>query len=172
MTDLSYMIDFPQIGKLLALDIGTKTIGVAVSNKSQTVAFPKKHIAVTKDASWIHEVFITYVSEDACGLVVGLPCDASGNLNAQCELIIGMIKRMLRDNPGVSIIFVNEAFTTFEAEEQLNSVLPSKAGVPPKGDELLDARSASLILDRYLSTHEYIAFPYDTLLSSGSTSLA
>jgi putative pre-16S rRNA nuclease len=101
----------PPKGRLLGLDLGAKTIGVAVSDVERRLASPLKTLrrgAFMRDA----EALIAIVSEfDVAGIVLGLPLDLNGrdNPRAQSTRAFG---RNLSMRTGLPIAYWDERFST------------------------------------------------------------
>ncbi len=71
--------------RLIGLDLGTKTIGVALSDVSRTVASPLetiKHTKFTADALRLKQIIDEY---DVGGMVVGLPVSMDGTEGPRCQ---------------------------------------------------------------------------------------
>lgn len=79
MTVEEFAAALPQRGRLLALDVGTVTIGIAFCDAGWTIASPAKPLARGKFAA-DHKALASLVArEDARGLVVGLPLNLDGS---------------------------------------------------------------------------------------------
>ena len=63
---------------LVGLDLGTKTIGVAVSDTSLMIASPLALITRTKFTQDVETLFLLMERRGAAGLVVGLPLNMDG----------------------------------------------------------------------------------------------
>lgn len=77
----------PEGVALLGLDIGKKTIGLAVSNPAQTLATPLETIRRTKftrDAEALLRVMRDY---ETGGFVIGLPLNMDGSENRRCQSV-------------------------------------------------------------------------------------
>lgn len=133
-------------GRLVALDLGTKFIGVAVSDESQTIATPvrtierkswKKTLGVVKD---ILDEF------DAVGLIVGLPYNFDGT-ESEMSAEARRIARNLGLSLNIPVVLQDERATTYEARGRL-----WERGVELKDTRnLVDSEAASIILSDFLS---------------------
>lgn len=75
----------PQNVRLLGLDLGTKTIGVAVSNQDQTIATPVKTIERKKFSADLQELAQIARDFEIGGIVMGWPLNMDGTLSARCD---------------------------------------------------------------------------------------
>lgn len=130
---------------ILALDVGEKRIGVALSDESELLASPRGVIQRRSTAQAL-EAVARAVEETSAGLVVvGLPISFDGQLHAQARRIQGFAGR-LRARLRVPVVFADETLSSVRAEEQLRA-----AGVRPERiRERLDAAAAAVILQEYL----------------------
>jgi putative Holliday junction resolvase len=108
MSDLSAL---PPSGKLLGLDLGTKTIGVAVSDGVRLSATPLETIARSKftaDAARIAEL----IAENAAiGIVLGLPLNMDGTEGPRAQSTRAFA-RNLSQKVGIPIAFWDERLST------------------------------------------------------------
>ncbi|MFS2317911.1 Holliday junction resolvase RuvX [Maricaulis sp. D1M11] len=132
-------------GPLLALDPGTKTIGVAACGASRGLATAVETIRrgkFTHDATRVFELY----DERACvGLIMGLPVNMDGSAGPRVQSVKAMARNLLaiRDIP---IVFQDERLSSFEAEEALIA-----AGMRrDKRKQVIDAHAAANILQSAL----------------------
>ncbi len=115
MSDLSAL---PASGKLLGLDLGTNTIGVAVSDAMRYSATPLETIARTKftaDAARIAEL----VAENgATGIVLGLPLNMDGSEGPRVQSTRAFA-RNLAHKVDVPIVFWDERLSTSAVERMM-----------------------------------------------------
>jgi putative Holliday junction resolvase len=71
--------------RLLGLDLGTKTIGLALSDVSRTIATPLLTIARSKFTRDARELFAVVDAHDVGGLVLGLPVSMDGTEGPRCQ---------------------------------------------------------------------------------------
>ena len=130
---------------ILALDIGDKRIGIAVSDPSEEIALPLEVIHRTNleaDCSKIIKVIEEYKIRI---LVAGLPRSLDGKIKAQAEKVQAF-SEFLKTKISVPIEYWNEWMTTKEAE----SVMISGNVRRNNRKKSIDKLAASLILDGYL----------------------
>lgn len=129
-----------QIGRLLALDLGTKRVGVAVSDELRLTARP---LRILERRSWKHllgEVTKQIESLDVTGLVVGLPLNMDGSEGPAAHEARRLVQNFRR-SLSVPVYVQDERLTTEEAKvRQSNSV-----------NAAVDAEAAAVILQDFLN---------------------
>ena len=131
-------------GRLLALDVGDKRIGVAVSDELGILATP---LTVVRHTNWredIARVLEIARREDVVGIVVGVPYYLDGTESEQTRKVKRFIER-LRERTDLPVYEWNEALSTEEAEERLR-----QAGRKRRPGEVIDAQAAAVILQEFL----------------------
>lgn len=104
--------------RIMAIDYGTKKIGVAVSDDSMLIAFPKDILI----GNWLNiEFVIRKVDEqinkyNAIAVVFGLPRTLNGALHENCKIIIPVAKCL---NTTIPVLLIDERFTTRLANRQM-----------------------------------------------------
>lgn len=132
-------------GIILALDVGTKRIGVAVSDELGLLATPRTVIVRRSTQTALEEIARLVHSEEATVVVVGLPISLDGQLHDQARSVQRFAER-LRTMLDVPLVYADEMLSTVRAEERLRA-----AGVRPNRiRERIDAEAAAVILDEYL----------------------
>jgi putative Holliday junction resolvase len=132
--------------RIIALDPGTKRIGVAVSDETQTLARPLEKL---ERASWkklLESIKSIIAQYDAAAVVIGLPLETDG---AESEMS-GEARRIAR-NLGLSIdipVFLqDERVTSYEAKSRL-----WEQGVDlERTRATVDSEAAVIILDDFIS---------------------
>ncbi len=131
--------------KLIALDLGERRIGLAVSGPGG-LALPAGYIFRSKLTEDVQQV-IEFASErQAQGIVVGIPYTLQDETGPAAKLAKGFI-RALRKETTLSIYEMDERFTSVEAEGLLR-----ESGVQPSRDRpTVDETAAVLILQRFVA---------------------
>lgn len=125
---------------LIGIDYGTVRIGVALSDKDQSIAQPFKII------SKITELNDIVKSKDAGGFVIGMPFETSGNEGKTADYVRLFAKR-LDELFGLPILFVDERYSSARAEDNMRSI-----GMRDKKvKKTLDAKVARDLLQRVLN---------------------
>lgn len=135
----------------IALDVGDKTIGVAVSDELMISAqgiTTIERVGIRKDAGKV----ISYVQEYDCDtVVVGLPLKLDGTDSPQTEKVREFAKMlgnkmMSTGMSDIEIVFQDERLTTVQAEKVLIDADVSRKG----RKKVIDKQAAVLILQAYL----------------------
>src|SRR5690554_3453976 len=130
------------VERLMALDIGEKRIGIAVSDllgvTAQGVGVYNR-VNNQKDLAYLTELFRQY---ECTGLVIGLPHHLSGELGTVAPRIMKFGKR-LGASCGVEPVFWDERLTTVQAERALLEGNLSRK----RRRQIIDQLAAQLILD-------------------------
>ena len=131
---------------VLAIDVGSKRIGIAMSDPGETFALPLSvldHTNVRADVEKIVELAVEY---GAVEIVVGDPVRMSGERGVAAERIDKFVEALARRFPG-TIHRVDERLTTAQATKTLIGADVSRA----KRKTVVDKIAASLILEMFLS---------------------
>ena len=106
-------------GRVVALDFGTKRIGIATSDLTQTLATPYQVQLRTKSRTEDHRLIAKVVEEfEAVQIVVGLPVGLNGKEGAAAKLIRDEVVQLARVLT-VPIELFDERFTTTAAHTTL-----------------------------------------------------
>jgi putative Holliday junction resolvase len=108
MSDLSAL---PPAGKLLGLDLGTKTIGVAVADGMRYSATPLETIARTKFTADAARIVELIAENAAVGIVLGLPFNMDGSEGPRAQSTRAFA-RNLAQKTTVPIVFWDERLST------------------------------------------------------------
>jgi putative Holliday junction resolvase len=136
------LLELPPTGALLGLDLGEKTIGVAVSDATRSIASPIELIRKTKFTAEAERLFALYDERKAGGIVFGLPVNMDGTEGARCQSsrAFGRNLLRLRDLP---IAFWDERMSSMA----VNRMLIGEADVTrARRAELVDKAAAAWIL--------------------------
>lgn len=129
----------------MALDVGTKTIGVAVSDPLGMFAQPLltiRRVGVAKDSVAIQEIID---EKQVQHVVVGLPLELDGTETRSARLA-RQIGNAVGELSGLQVTYIDERFTSVEAERQLISVGMKRK----KRKQVIDQQAAVLILQAFL----------------------
>jgi putative holliday junction resolvase len=133
----------PQYAPIVGLDPGEKTIGVAVSDVTRTVASPLALIEKTKFTKDAEALFKLMDSRGAVGIVVGLPMNMDGTEGVRCQSNRALARNLLRLKPDLPITFWDERLST----AAVTRVLIDEHDVSRKRrDEVVDKMAAGWIL--------------------------
>lgn len=131
--------------RLLGLDLGTKTIGLALSDVGRMIASPYDTIRRSKFTADAKTLFAIVDAQDVGGLVLGLPLEMDGNEGPRCQSARQFATNLigLRDIP---IAFWDERLSTAAVTRTL---LEADASRKRRG-ELVDKLAAAYILQGFL----------------------
>ena len=129
--------------KIMALDVGTKRIGVALSDYLNVIATPYITLSRVPEEKAIEEIFKIAKDNRVEKIVVGVPINMDGTQGFQAQDCIEFAQNL----QGFDIIFEDERLTSEEAEQRLKS---RKIDFR-KNKGLVDMESACVILEQYLS---------------------
>ena len=128
-------------GRLLGLDVGSKTIGLALSDTTRAVATPLttiKRTKFTKDAVELSEIIENH---EISALVIGLPLNMDGSEGPQAQSVRAFA-RNLSSHVSLPVAFWDERLSTAAAERTL---LEADASRKRRG-EVIDKMAAAIIL--------------------------
>ena len=127
---------------VMGLDPGEKTLGVAVSDISLTIASPLALIRRSKFTLEAEELFHLMASRGAGGVVIGLPVNMDGTEGARCQSNRALARNLLRlrDMP---IAFWDERLSTAAVERML---IGEADMTRSKRAEVVDRAAAGYIL--------------------------
>ena len=128
--------------RVLGLDIGTKRIGVAISDLLFITAQPLKAVLRTSDEKAVKEINEIINQYEIKTIVAGLPKNMDGSIGPQAQNCIDFMKNF----SSVNVIFEDERLTSRQAE----FILKEQGKKYTKQKELVDVESACLILQQYM----------------------
>lgn len=133
------------MGRILAIDYGSKRTGIAVTDEMQIIASG----LTTVSTKSLLEFLKSYISLETVDLiVVGLPKQMNNKLSESEPLILKFIKILNNQFPGMPVERVDERFTSKIA---FRSMIASGLNKNQrKNKSLVDEISATLILQSYL----------------------
>lgn len=138
--------------RLIGLDVGSKTVGVAVSDELGYTAQKLETIQIdeSKFNFGMHSIKKLVREYDPEGFVLGLPKNMDGTDGASVARSKAYGKR-LEDKFGLPVYYSDERLTTIESRR----VLIEEAGIHDrkKRKEVIDQMAAVLILQNYLDLH-------------------
>ena len=135
--------------RILALDVGRRRVGLALSDTSATLARPYKTLTVS-DADAVERVVeevhrLTSDEDGLAAIVVGMPTHLDGSPSEQTKLVEQFIET-LRQHVAVPLTTQDERLSSREAESRL----AIRTRDWKKRKALLDAAAAAVILQDYL----------------------
>ena len=131
--------------RLLGLDLGTKTIGIAVSDGMLSVASSLETIKRTKFGKDVERLKVLVQENGVFGFVLGLPLNMDGSEGPRAQATRAFARNLapLMDIP---VVFWDERLSTVAAERVMIEADMSRK----KRAEKIDAAAASFILQGVL----------------------
>ncbi|GAA4216771.1 putative Holliday junction resolvase [Sagittula marina] len=131
----------PPMGALMGLDLGTKTIGVAVTDGLRSVATPLETVKRKKFTLDADRLAAIVANRTITGIVLGLPRNMDGSEGPRCQSTRAFA-RNLAQRIDLPIGFWDERLSTVAAERALLEADTSRA----RRAEVIDHVAASFIL--------------------------
>lgn len=128
-------------GRLIGIDAGEKTLGLALSDVTRTIASPLETIRRKKfgvDAARLFELAAEF---GVCGLVLGLPRNLDGSEGPRAQATRALARNLNKLSP-LPILLWDERLTTAAAERMLIEADQSRR----RRGEVIDKLAATLIL--------------------------
>ncbi len=133
----------PAMTPVMGLDLGEKTIGVAVSDVTRAIASPLALIRKVKFTEDAERLFKLMESRGAGGIVIGLPVNMDGTEGPRCQSSRAFARNLLRLRPQLAIAFWDERLSS----AAVNRMLIEEADVSrARRAELVDKAAAAYIL--------------------------
>ena len=133
----------PGPGAVFCLDLGEKTIGVAVSDVLRCVASPLALIRRRKFTQDAAELFALMDGRAASVLVIGLPLNMDGSEGVRCQSNRAFARNLMRLRPALSIAFWDERMSTMAVNRMLIDELDMTRA---RRSEVVDRAAAAYIL--------------------------
>jgi putative Holliday junction resolvase len=137
----------PADKRLMGLDLGSKTIGVATSDRTRMIATPIETIErkkFTQDAERLIEIG----TRENIGLIIlGLPVNMDGSEGPRCQSTRAFARNFARLSP-IPIVYWDERLSTAAVERMLIQADASRA----KRDQVIDKLAAAWILQAALDS--------------------
>jgi putative Holliday junction resolvase len=134
-------------GRVLGLDLGTKTIGLALSDAGRMIATPYETVKRTKLKADLTRLSDIITQEGVAALVLGLPFNMDGSEGPRCQAT-----RQFADDLGTVIdlplTFWDERLSTYAAEQMLIEADLSRK----RRQEVIDKVAAAVILQGCLDS--------------------
>jgi putative holliday junction resolvase len=133
--------------KILGLDLGTRTLGIAISDPMEILASPVETFRF-KDGDY--ESAIVYLEKyikqyNLTKIIIGLPLHMTGEVGESAKLIINF-KELLEKRYKIEVVTIDERWSTKSAQRTLIEADISRA----KRKNLIDKMAAVVILQSYL----------------------
>jgi putative Holliday junction resolvase len=127
--------------RLMGLDVGAKTIGIAFSDVRRVVATPRETIRRTKFTRDVETLRRLIEANDVGGLVIGLPINMDGSEGPRCQSVRQFAANLLA-KIDIPVAFWDERLSTVAAERALIEADVSRK----RRAEVVDKMAAAYIL--------------------------
>ena len=131
--------------RYLGLDLGTKTLGLAISDKTNTIATPFKTLHYESYEELVVELKKIVEEKEIGEFVLGYPKNMNNTLGPAVERT-ETFKNVLESNFNLPIVLIDERLSTVEAENILIQMDTSRE----KRKKIIDSYAAAIILDTFL----------------------
>lgn len=133
------------MGRILAIDYGTKRTGIAVSDPLRLIAGGLETVATKELESWLAAYF---AREEVSTIVLGKPSHMDGTPSDTWRFIEPLAGRLRRAWPDKEVVFYDERFTSVLAHRAMRD---GGLGRMARRDRaLVDKISATIILQGYM----------------------
>ena len=134
---------------LLGLDLGDKTIGIAVSDKTKTIATPIMTLNRKSVKEDINKLLIIFKEYEVGGVVLGMPLSLDGNKNERTEKV-RKFSEELKNN--IKVTFYDERYSSDVIYKELRKNSISSTKIKKK----IDKMAASYILQGFLDNAKLV----------------
>jgi putative holliday junction resolvase len=137
----------PAGARLMGLDLGTKTIGVATSDRTRMIATPIETITRKKFTQDAEQLLAIIAAENIGLIVLGLPVNMDGTEGPRCQSTRAFARNFAKLSP-VPVVYWDERLSTAAVERMLIQADASRA----KRDQVIDKLAAAWILQAALDS--------------------
>ena len=136
--------------KAIALDMGDKRIGIAVSDSNGLLAVPSRVFRRAGDKLGDLRRLAREIAEyDAKIVVVGLPLSLSGEIGPKARMVLEEIQLLRAELPDLTVVTHDERMSTISASRALFDAGRSSRSLR----QVVDASSAAIILQSWLDAN-------------------
>ena len=140
--------------RVIALDVGTKRIGVAFADSKVRIAIPRGMVSV--DGNELAAIMKWYKSEKAELIVVGFPRNSKGETTRQTEVVRDFVGRLEhyfleQEHKQLEIRYQDESLTSVMAESRLGENVSRADRAAGK----VDVEAAAIILQDFLDSTNF-----------------
>jgi putative holliday junction resolvase len=133
---------FVGCGRLCGLDVGTKTIGLALCDAQWLIATPARTIARTKFTDDVAQLGVLCAAESVEGLVIGLPLNMDGSDSPRTQSVRAFVRNLDKLWPDTPMLLWDERWSTQAVERAMIAQDVSRA----RRAETIDRAAAAYIL--------------------------
>ena len=138
------------MGRILAIDYGTKRTGIAVTDPLRIVPGGLRTVATHELNAFLADYFS---KESVDVVVVGYPTNMNGEESASMKQIRPFVDKLVKQYPDKKVVMFDERFTSVIAQR---AILDSGIGrMARRNKALVDEVSATIILESYMDSKQY-----------------
>jgi putative holliday junction resolvase len=134
------------MGRIIAIDLGTKRTGIAVTDTLKILANPLQTVETNHLIEFLQSYF---QKEDVETIVLGFPKKLDGKPNEMTPKVISLKDRLTKLFPDKKLVLIDERFTSKMAMQSMITMGSKKKDRKEKTGNL-DKVSAAIILQSYL----------------------
>lgn len=138
------------MGRILAIDYGTKRTGIAVTDPLRIIPGGLTTVATHELSSFLSGYF---AKEQVDRIVVGHPTNMNGEESASMKQIRPFVEKLKKQYPDKEVVMFDERFTSVLAQKAI-----LEAGIKKmarRNKALVDEVSATIILESYMNSIQY-----------------
>ena len=138
------------MGRILAIDYGTKRTGIAVTDPLRIVPGGLRTVATHE----LNAFLADYFSKESVDIVVvGYPTNMNGEESASMTQIRPFVNKLIKQYPEKKVVMFDERFTSVIAQR---AILDSGIGrMARRNKALVDEVSATIILESFMDSKQY-----------------
>lgn len=139
--------------RIMGLDVGSRTVGVAVSDLLGWTAQGVETIRINEDAGefGVERLSQLIREHEVKTVVIGLPKNMNNSIGPRAQAALDYGEMVAQAHPDITIAYQDERLTTSQAERMLiNEGDVSRK----KRKQVIDKLAAIIILQNYLDTHK------------------
>lgn len=138
------------MGRILAIDYGTKRTGIAVSDPSRIIAGGLDTVPTAQFAEWLKKYIAT---ENVDIIVVGLPMRTNGEPSDTLPKAQQLTAKIAADYPAIIVVMFDERFTSVMAHRAMIDGGMKK--MQRRDKAAVDRISATILLQGFMESREY-----------------
>ena len=137
----------PIDGRIMAIDVGTKRIGISVSDRSRMIASPKATINRKGNKLDFPQIKDLVADNDVKAIIIGLPINMDESENEMSQFARYFAQNLDEFLGDMKIYLHDERLSSFMAKDDLLQIVTGKKN---KKKKVIDQMAASIILQSFL----------------------
>lgn len=148
---LEELLSLPRHARLMGIDLGTKTIGLAISDVGRSIASPLETIRRVKFMPDVAAMLALATKHEVAAFIIGLPLNMDGTEGPRAQSTRAFVRNLLALT-GLPMVFQDERMSTQAVTRTLLEADTSRA----KRAQLVDKMAAAYILQGALDRLAYL----------------